>query len=185
MSDFPIGRYRHYKGNEYTALGVARHSETLEELVVYRPEYGEQGLWVRPKQMFLESVELDGQRVPRFQPIKVELQKSPMNAGNLLANIPAALPNEVFETILNKPNWRVERIVSQGQSSPDGFWFDQETSEFVVLLQGAARLRFEDEAIEMQPGSFINIAAHRRHRVEWTDPRQTTIWLAIHYRDGE
>ncbi len=60
------GRYRHYKGNEYTVLGVARHSETEEELVVYRQDYGERGLWVRPKDMFLESVEVDGNPVPRF-----------------------------------------------------------------------------------------------------------------------
>ena len=61
------GRYRHYKGNEYIVLGVARHSETDEELVVYRPDYGEQGLWVRPKEMFLEKVEVDGKQVPRFE----------------------------------------------------------------------------------------------------------------------
>ena len=61
------GRYRHYKGNEYVVIGVARHSETDEELVVYRPDYGEQGLWVRPKEMFMETVEFDGQQVPRFQ----------------------------------------------------------------------------------------------------------------------
>ena len=61
------GRYRHYKGNEYIVLGVARHSETDEELVVYRPDYGEQGLWVRPKDMFLEAVEVDGKQVPRFE----------------------------------------------------------------------------------------------------------------------
>ncbi len=65
--EVPVGRYRHYKGNEYTVLGVARHSETLEELVVYRPEYGERGLWVRPKGMFLESVTVDGETVPRFR----------------------------------------------------------------------------------------------------------------------
>jgi hypothetical protein len=61
------GRYRHYKGNEYIVLGVARHSETEEELVVYRPDYGQRDLWVRPKTMFLETVELDGKEVPRFQ----------------------------------------------------------------------------------------------------------------------
>jgi len=61
------GRYRHYKGNEYIVLGVARHSETEEELVVYRQDYGERGLWVRPMAMFEESVEVDGQRMPRFQ----------------------------------------------------------------------------------------------------------------------
>jgi hypothetical protein len=60
------GRYRHYKGREYTVLGVARHSETLEELVVYRQEYGERGLWVRPLAMFVEEIEVDGRRVPRF-----------------------------------------------------------------------------------------------------------------------
>jgi len=63
----PLGRYRHYKGNEYTVLGVARHSETLEPLVVYRPEYGDRGLWVRPLAMFREKVTIDGQPVPRFQ----------------------------------------------------------------------------------------------------------------------
>jgi len=60
------GRYRHYKGNEYTVLGVALHSETLEELVVYRPEYGERRMWVRPVPMFLETVEVNGQLTPRF-----------------------------------------------------------------------------------------------------------------------
>jgi cyclomaltodextrinase len=60
------GRYRHFKGNEYTVLGVARHSETLEELVVYRAEYGERGLWVRPVAMFLETVQVQGKPTPRF-----------------------------------------------------------------------------------------------------------------------
>ena len=61
------GRYRHYKGNDYTVIGVARHSETEEELVVYRQEYGDMGLWVRPLEMFLEFVTVEGQKVPRFQ----------------------------------------------------------------------------------------------------------------------
>lgn len=60
------GRYRHFKGNEYVVLGVARHSETDEELVVYRPDYGERQLWVRPVAMFLDVVERDGQQIPRF-----------------------------------------------------------------------------------------------------------------------
>ena len=60
------GRYRHYKGNEYTVLGVARHSETLEEMVIYRAEYGERGVWVRPKEMFLEEVSVAGKTVFRF-----------------------------------------------------------------------------------------------------------------------
>ncbi|WP_437227260.1 DUF1653 domain-containing protein [Planctomicrobium sp. SH661] len=65
--DLKRGRYRHYKGNEYLVVDVARHSETLEELVVYRPEYGERGLWVRPLVMFVEQVEVDGKNVARFE----------------------------------------------------------------------------------------------------------------------
>ena len=67
MNDVQAGRYRHYKGREYTVIGVARHSETEEKLVVYRQEYGDHGLWVRPKAMFLETVELDGHTAPRFE----------------------------------------------------------------------------------------------------------------------
>ena len=67
MAEITPGRYRHYKGNEYTVLGVARHSETLEELVVYRQEYGDRGLWVRPAAMFAETVVVYGQIVPRFR----------------------------------------------------------------------------------------------------------------------
>jgi hypothetical protein len=66
LAPMGTGRYRHYKGNEYEVIGVARHSETLEELVVYRPLYGDHGLWVRPRAMFDECVMLNGQRVPRF-----------------------------------------------------------------------------------------------------------------------
>ena len=70
MNPVQPGRYRHYKGNAYTVLGVARHSETLEELVVYRQEYGERGLWVRPAAMFAETVEVNGKSVLRFQRIE-------------------------------------------------------------------------------------------------------------------
>ena len=66
MTAIRPGRYRHYKGNDYTVLGVARHSETLQELVVYRQEYGERGLWVRPAAMFAETVEVEGETMPRF-----------------------------------------------------------------------------------------------------------------------
>lgn len=75
MDDLPAlpearpGRYRHYKGGEYEVVGVARHSETLEPLVVYRPLYGASGLWVRPHAMFFESVEIDGRLQPRFVPL--------------------------------------------------------------------------------------------------------------------
>ena len=78
----------------------------------------------------------------------------------------------------------MERIVSLGHRSPEGFWYDQEANEWVLLIEGAARLRFEGEGpLEMTAGSFVNIPAHKRHRVEWTDPNQPTIWLTVHYGD--
>lgn len=67
MPEVSAGRYRHYKGNEYTVIGVARHSETEEELIVYRQEYGERSLWVRPRAMFFGTVEVNGRPVPRFE----------------------------------------------------------------------------------------------------------------------
>jgi hypothetical protein len=65
-----LGKYRHYKGNEYQVIGVAKHSETLEELVVYKALYGNKQIWVRPVKMFLEKVEVNGKKVPRFKFIK-------------------------------------------------------------------------------------------------------------------
>jgi len=72
MTKISPGRYRHFKGNEYTVIGVARHSETQEELVVYQKEYGDRGLWVRPLAMFQEMVEVDGKDVPRFQIVRMD-----------------------------------------------------------------------------------------------------------------
>src|SRR3954470_10575341 len=90
------GRYRHFKGNEYT-VGTARHSETLEELVVYRQEYGEHGLWVRPKQMFLETVKVDGQNVPRFQHLRSESEKGREIIKNVFDDLPQHLPKELVQ----------------------------------------------------------------------------------------
>ena len=100
--------------------------------------------------------------------------------ANLFSTIPSA--EELTETLLQHQHVRVERIVSHGQASPDGFWYDQAENEFVLLVQGAARLRFEHEVIELQPGDSINIPAHRRHRVDWTTPDGPTIWLAVFYQ---
>ena len=179
-SKVKTGRYRHYKGNEYTVIGTVRHSETLEELVLYRQEYSDRGLWVRPLEMFLETVTVDGRDLPRFQSLAIE-RTIANEKGDLLSKIPQNLPQELFETILTKPNLHIERIVSHGHSSPAGFWYDQNQHEFVVLLQGAARLRFEDGEIEMHAGSFIDIPPHRRHRVEWTTTDEPTIWLSVHH----
>jgi cupin 2 domain-containing protein len=102
---------------------------------------------------------------------------------NLFADLPSARAGEVIETLAGGRGVRIERIVSHGQASPDGFWYDQDEAEFVVLLSGAARLRFADEDAPrlLAPGDAVDIPAHRRHRVEWTDPARPTIWLAIFY----
>lgn len=105
--------------------------------------------------------------------------------SDLLTNLPAHLPNELTQTLLESPNVRIERIVSHGHTSPPGFWYDQEQHEWVCVLQGAARLQFEDETIEMKPGDFVNIPAHKKHRVEWTTAEEVTVWLAVFYGDGK
>jgi cupin 2 domain-containing protein len=102
---------------------------------------------------------------------------------NLFAEIPARFPEELLQTLLRAPGLRIERIVSLGHASPEGFWYDQDAPEWVLVLAGGARLRFEgEEPIELRSGSFVNIPAHARHRVDWTDPNEPTIWLAIHYQ---
>src|SRR5439155_10818072 len=132
MSDPQPGRYRHYKGNEYTVLGLVRHSETEDELVLYRQEYGDHSLWVRPKDMFLETVKSDGRDIPRFQYLGAE-QANESKAGNLFSSIPANLPEELLETILITPHVSVERIVFYGHYSPDGYWYDHYVHESVVV----------------------------------------------------
>src|SRR5688572_21243822 len=101
---------------------------------------------------------------------------------NLFADLPAHLPAEQFTTLLDAPSLRVERIVSTGHASPEGFWYDQPQNEWVLLLRGAARLRFEgQEPIDLTPGSHVQIPAGRRHRVDRTSSDEPTVWLAIHY----
>lgn len=97
------------------------------------------------------------------------------------------LSGEKFENLLVRPGLRVERIISTGQASPPGFWYDQQVSELVVLLSGAAELQFadENEPHRMMPGDWVQIDPHRRHRVNWTDPSQPSIWLAIHYESPD
>lgn len=102
---------------------------------------------------------------------------------NLFTDVPANLPDELLATLLEANNLRIERIVSHGHASPEGFWYDQDENEWVILLKGAARLRFNDNVMELKPGDFVNIPAHKKHRVEWATPNEPTIWLAVFYKD--
>ena len=102
--------------------------------------------------------------------------------GNLFAGVDANAADERFDALLTRPNLRIERIVSTGQASAPGHWYDQPQTEWVVLLSGSAVLRFEDEAEPriLRPGDWMTIAPHRRHRVEATDAQTPSVWLAVH-----
>jgi cupin 2 domain-containing protein len=103
-------------------------------------------------------------------------------AGNLFAALPAAAAEEVFDILVERPALRIERIVSTGQATPPDTWLAQGGAEWVVLLRGAAGLRFEGEAEPrtLHPGDHVTIPPGVRHRVEWTDADAPTVWLAVH-----
>ncbi|MGA3116107.1 MAG: cupin domain-containing protein [Syntrophobacteraceae bacterium] len=106
-----------------------------------------------------------------------------MKKANIYSDVPDRVPEEIFETLAESGKVRVERIISDAHASPEGFWYDQDENEWVLLLQGSAALRFEkeDELHVLRPGDWVDIPAHQRHRVEWTDPKQKTLWLAVFY----
>ncbi len=100
---------------------------------------------------------------------------------NIFAGIPENLPRERVDELLHDESLRIERIVSKGHASPPGFWYDQPEDEWVIVLKGAARIAYErGETVALRPGDFLTIPARVRHRVEWTDPGEETVWLAIH-----
>lgn len=108
-----------------------------------------------------------------------------MKPENLFSSIPDDLSEELFTTFHQAKGLRIERIVSQGHASPPGFWYDQDESEWVVVLQGSATIQFEGESepVKLQTGAYLDIPAHTRHRVVSTSPTEKTVWLAIHYSD--
>ncbi len=102
--------------------------------------------------------------------------------GNLFRQLPADLNEEFFETLVESDQVKVERIVSMGHCSPADFWFDQPQNEWVVLLTGAAIVQVEGRDDQhLEPGSYVNLPAHTRHRVAWTKPGTETVWLAVFY----
>ncbi len=100
---------------------------------------------------------------------------------NLFAALPAPAEEEHIDILLARPGMRLERIVSHGQASPPGYWYDQEDGEWVLVLKGQARLRLDGEAEDrvLGPGDHLYLAPHVRHRVAWTTPDEPTVWLAL------
>ena len=105
-----------------------------------------------------------------------------MKSKNIFASVPANLDDESIDVLLQRENLKIERIISKGHTSPDTGWYDQENDEWVLVLKGAAVISFEnDTEVNLAVGDYVNISAHTRHRVKWTDPEMETIWLAVHY----
>ncbi len=103
---------------------------------------------------------------------------------NLFREVPDRLPKELVSILLQDKHVRIERIVSTGHASSDLFWYDQEEHEWVILLRGSAKLRFEgaERPVLMNPGDHLHIHPHRKHQVEWTTPDEPTVWLAVFYK---
>jgi len=108
-----------------------------------------------------------------------------MALNNLFDDLPADDTEEVFTRLLDVKGFRLERIVSAGHATPAGEWYDQDDHEWVAVLQGSAGMRFhgESQVHVLKPGDFVEIPAHKRHRVEWTDRHQKTVWLALHFKE--
>lgn len=105
---------------------------------------------------------------------------------NIFEGVPDESAEEQIEVLLSRPGIAIERIVSTGQASPPGFWYDQPQDEWVLVLRGAAGLMIEGEAERrLAPGDFVFLPARKRHRVTWTAPGEPTVWLAVHFGDGE
>jgi len=106
-----------------------------------------------------------------------------IHTSHFLAEVALSSTQEIFDVLVETSGIKIERIVSTGQQTPAGEWYDQDWDEWVMVIKGHGRLRIDgqDELIEMRDGDFIQLPAHCRHRVEWTDPDQPTVWLAIHF----
>ena len=106
--------------------------------------------------------------------------------GNLFDAAPGDIRQEVVTRLLDMPNLKIERIVSMGQTSPPGFWYDQPFADWVLVLAGSAGLCCdgEGEVRVLSPGDYVLIPARTKHRVEWTSQDPATIWLAVHYSEA-
>lgn len=108
--------------------------------------------------------------------------ESAISVRNILEGIPDKFDQEFLEVLLENSSFRIERIISRGHSSPENFWYDQRSDEFVFLISGSAEIKFENEkSIYLKPGDYFVIPARKKHRVEKIDPDEDTVWLTVHY----
>jgi cupin 2 domain-containing protein len=103
--------------------------------------------------------------------------------NNIFSSLPETFEKELVDELVQSGSLRIERIVSRGHASPTDGWYDQEENEWVIVLEGAGKILFEDgDEVKLAKGDYLNIPSHRKHRVIWTAPESNTIWLAIFYR---
>ncbi|NNJ92373.1 MAG: cupin domain-containing protein [Gammaproteobacteria bacterium] len=108
-----------------------------------------------------------------------------MTISNIFSSVPTNFDTEVFQDLFNHGNLRIERIISKGHISPESGWYDQDQNEWVIVLQGAGTIQFKDGSeITLNSGDYLNIPAHQKHKVVWTEPKAVTIWLAVFYPDN-
>ena len=180
-------------GGFIAALGIAftavAHSPFALAFMLGGLALAAVGMHVEVGQLLGQAIENIGEASHKFRPCfsstkppyQAALSTRPINTPNIFADLPTNVTSEIFTTLLSASHVRVERIVSHGHCSPEAFWYDQDQAEWVIVLKGAARIQFEDLEIEMGPGSFLEIAAHQKHRVNWTTPDEPTVWLAVFY----
>ena len=105
-----------------------------------------------------------------------------MKIDNIFKNIPTNLDEELFQDIIAKDGVKIQRIVSQAHTTPEGEWYKQVENEWVLVLSGSAIISFEsDNDIKLEKGDHLNIPAHKRHRVSWTSEDEKTVWLVVFY----
>ena len=114
------------------------------------------------------------------------MTRDPTRHHGLLDDLPQSLAEELVTVLAESPAVRIERIVSTGHRSPDGFWYDQDEHEWVAVLAGEAKLVFEGDGdpVVMRAGDCLLSPAHRKHRVAWTTPDEPTVWLAVFFHDS-
>lgn len=161
MDNIKLGKYKHYKGNYYEVIGFAKHSETLEDMVVYKALYGESGTWVRPASMWNEIVNINGKSIKRFEYID-------------------NITEEVIEVVYEDKKIKVEHITSNGVASPSDFWYDNPIDEWVSITSGEAILQLDDKEITLKTNEIYYIKSRTKHRVKYTSP--DCKWLCIYIK---
>lgn len=159
--EIKLGKYKHYKGKFYEVLGFARHSETLQDMVIYRQLYGEFKTWVRPASMWNEIIKIDNIEVKRFEYV----------AENIVEKIEIFFENEKI---------KIEEIFSYGINSPVDFWYNNPVDEWVKVTAGNAILQFTDSDLEFNTGDSYLIKSGVKHRVKYTSV--DCKWLCIYIK---